>query len=250
MLQPAMERTFNVGQSSGLKGSVSSTGQSFRYINGQHHQRNGFIRELPRYPFRSQTYPSRQSTFSSRAIRIVFLWCLATVLCCYSVSYTVFVSKMWSVEKVDRLQQTSVLSYKVAALKQYKNNSRLSECRLDTLGHPPLVAERCIVNDAASVNASSSSPPCAQLTYFNILTKLSAAGNHAKIARELFKSHPVRIPSDGELAANDGSGSCDFWRMQYGFDDLPPVSADEADFPIAFNILTHENAHQVDNIHL
>jgi hypothetical protein len=240
MLQQAMERAINVGLSSDLESIVS----------GQQHQINGFIHELPRYPFCSQTFFSHHSTISSRAIRIVLLWILATAFSCYSVRYTVFVSKKWSVEKVDRLQQTSVLSYTSAATKQYKNNSQLSECRLDTLGHPPLVAERCIVNDTASVNASSSSPPCAQLTCFNILTKLSAAENHAKIARELFKSHPVRIPSDGELAANNGSGSCDFWRMQCGFDDLPPVSADEADFSIAFNILTHENAHQVDNIHL
>ena len=116
-----------------------------------------------------------------------------------------------------------------------------SKCLTDRLGLPDHVSKQCDVNGSSRGDGSSSS--CARLTCDNILNDIVAADDNKRIAAEFMKSHPVHIPSDEELASI--GANCVQWHKFYGFDKLPPVSADEEDFPIAFNILAHRGAHQV-----
>jgi hypothetical protein len=119
------------------------------------------------------------------------------------------------------------------------------ECLTEALGLPAHVAEQCYVvaGSPGNVSGSSSSPACSRLTCSNLIGDPSLADELSRIAADFIRSHPVRIPTDDELAAS--SGSCDIWRSKYGFERLLPSSSDEIDFPLAFNILVHENAHQV-----
>lgn len=125
-----------------------------------------------------------------------------------------------------------------------------SQCRPETLGLPPRVAELCDGNASDAVDArrrpsSSGKPPaCVVLTCYNMANEPTIADKLNGIAADFEASHPVRIPADADLAAL--SSGCDVWRTKYGFDDMPPVSPDEESFPLAFNILAHQHAHQVD----
>jgi len=85
---------------------------------------------------------------------------------------------------------------------------------------------------------------CAKLTCRNILGNLRAADELNDLAAKFIESYPLHIPKDDELAA---ISTCDTWQKKYDFDDMPPVSSDEATFPLAFNILTHQDVHQVMN---
>lgn len=120
-------------------------------------------------------------------------------------------------------------------------------CRPETMGVPPRVAEQCNENADMSGGSSSSKghQACFLLTCYNMVNDPSIADKLSAIAADFEASHPARIPTDDEMSAM--GSRCDVWRSKYGFDNMPPVSRDEEDFPLAFNVLAHQHAHQVDS---
>lgn len=145
------------------------------------------------------------------------------------------------------------------------------------LGLPKYVRIHCV---GASKNKSSTPSSraetvrdCDRLTCFNLLTTSLLKDRALNQTVSTFtKKFVDSVPSDEYLAkfvaaiasvrkasnltagptgGGGGAGgdvrddACTFWRKSYSFDDLPPTSADELDFPLAYNILAHKFTHQV-----
>ena len=151
--------------------------------------------------------------------------------------------------KVSQLVGSDVIAMRLALVIDNKTSdfTKLfgSKCPTDKLGLPAQVARTCGLGGGNSSSPSGEyKPHCERLTCRNIIYDIAAADNLSRIASQFTASHPVHFPTDRDLAALSGN-KCDSWRRLYGFNELPPITEEEADFPLAFNILAHQDAHQV-----
>ena len=106
-------------------------------------------------------------------------------------------------------------------------------CSLDALAVVPVTARKEGCTDK-----------CQSFTCKAILFSNRTSDVH-KEARQWMKDHPVKMKPDEDYM--NTSVDCARYRLSHGF-HMEAVSPEEADFPIAFNIIMHRDIQQIERV--